>query len=234
MPHPTYTEWLAALTSLGPRFGIEPDDYKLKSPTFRLGGWRVGVEHQRNFESVVVQWTKSDSAAPAPPEHWATCPRSDRQKGWLYRVSVRPENFDRLLQELRAAPPDIEAVLHTLDDRVAKSLTESSASRRARIAARDNKPVRIQVTATVFDRDADVVAEVLARANGVCELCKSPAPFTRRSNGTWHILRYTMSYSSLRGATTRSKTQSQHAQTATVVHTTPNPSFKRTGLRPAA
>jgi 5-methylcytosine-specific restriction protein A len=37
--------------------------------------------------------------------------------------------------------------------------------------------------ARVFDRDADVVAEVLARANGKCEGCGAIAPFTGKAKG---------------------------------------------------
>ena len=32
----------------------------------------------------------------------------------------------------------------------------------------------------VYPRNPDVVAEVLERANGICECCKKPAPFKRK------------------------------------------------------
>ncbi|GEK72227.1 MULTISPECIES: HNH endonuclease [Halomonas] len=40
-------------------------------------------------------------------------------------------------------------------------------------------PGKISVSATVYERDPDVVACVLTQADGVCECCDSPAPFTR-------------------------------------------------------
>lgn len=39
----------------------------------------------------------------------------------------------------------------------------------------------------VFQRNPDVVAEVLFRANGHCEHCGNPAPFTRRTNGSPYL-----------------------------------------------
>ena len=45
-------------------------------------------------------------------------------------------------------------------------------------------PERVQLLSTGFRRNADVIVEVLRRASGVCEKCKSPAPFVRRSDGT--------------------------------------------------
>ncbi len=187
MSHPTHEEWLTALTTLGSARGVEPDNYRLKSPTFKLGGWRVGVEHQRQFESVVVRWVGPEGKMPAPPEHWSTCPRSDREKGWLYRVTVRPERASDLLDDLQGKFLDLSEVNRILELRAAHSISDSSQNRRARLAARKTKPLEILVTATVFDRDPDVVAEVLLRANGVCETCKRPAPFIRRSDQTPYL-----------------------------------------------
>jgi hypothetical protein len=54
MTHPTRDEWLSALHIDGPTFGVVPENYELKSPTFLCCGWKVAVEHLRKFESVVV------------------------------------------------------------------------------------------------------------------------------------------------------------------------------------
>jgi 5-methylcytosine-specific restriction protein A len=40
------------------------------------------------------------------------------------------------------------------------------------------------VKTRAFKRNADVIAEVLIRANGVCEKCDKKAPFLRSSDGT--------------------------------------------------
>ncbi|MDK9704300.1 MAG: HNH endonuclease [Sulfuritalea sp.] len=67
---------------------------------------------------------------------------------------------------------------------VAKSQNDSAVERKARLAATNPVPTTQTVTATVFRRNADVVAEVLARANGICEGCKELAPFKRRSDNS--------------------------------------------------
>lgn len=56
--------------------------------------------------------------------------------------------------------------------------------RRKRLASAARLPERIQLLSTGFRRNADVIIEVLRRAAGVCEKCKRPAPFLRRSDGT--------------------------------------------------
>jgi len=187
LPHPTLSEWLFALRSVGPAFGVEPDNYTLKSPTFKLGGWRMGVEHQRNFESVVVRWIGSPYLMPAPSERWVVCPRGDREKGWLFRVRVQPGELSQFLDELRAAPPDAAAVELVLEERIAKSLRDTPEQRRARIAESSPVPLRASVAATIFVRNHDVAAEVLLRAAGICESCRQPAPFVRRSDGTPYL-----------------------------------------------
>jgi 5-methylcytosine-specific restriction endonuclease McrA len=69
------------------------------------------------------------------------------------------------------------------DAEVAASLRLSSAERRKRLASAPRKPKRMSQTSTAYHRNPDVVAEVLPVAKGVCQLCKSPAPFKRASTG---------------------------------------------------
>ena len=59
---------------------------------------------------------------------------------------------------------------------------QSAEDRRRRLALAPKKPQKVEITTTVFVRNIDVIAEVLDRAAGVCELCESPAPFLRASN----------------------------------------------------
>lgn len=61
---------------------------------------------------------------------------------------------------------------------------DDSNVRLARLAAKANRKPKVRyVMARVFDRDPDVVAEVLIRANGKCEGCGATGPFTRKANG---------------------------------------------------
>jgi 5-methylcytosine-specific restriction protein A len=70
-----------------------------------------------------------------------------------------------------------------LERKIAKALADSSEGRMKRLQVAPKTPKKILVAAEVFARNPDVVAEVLARADGVCERCKNPAPFLRAKNG---------------------------------------------------
>ena len=72
---------------------------------------------------------------------------------------------------------------------VTRSLNGGSAQRRERLKVAPKRPKRIAVSTFAFERNPDVVAEVLARANGFCEApnCKMRAPFMRKSNGSPYL-----------------------------------------------
>lgn len=59
--------------------------------------------------------------------------------------------------------------------------------RKERLKHADKVPVQIVAYRVAYNRNPDVVAEVLERANGVCEACGESAPFTRASNGTPYL-----------------------------------------------
>jgi 5-methylcytosine-specific restriction protein A len=54
--------------------------------------------------------------------------------------------------------------------------------RRHRLASAAKEPPLRFVTTIVFLRNPDVVAEVLTRANGICEECGDQAPFFRKTD----------------------------------------------------
>lgn len=70
---------------------------------------------------------------------------------------------------------------------VNQSLLSNQNKRRERLEIANKKPKQVTVTVTVYDRNPDVVAEVLLRARGVCEGCSSNAPFLRKSNLTPYL-----------------------------------------------
>ena len=92
---------------------------------------------------------------------WFKLRRSGRQEGILVSASFNARLFQR----------DTEASIHSERTR-----------RLARLAAAPKKPEKVQVVSTAFQRNPDVVAEVLFRAEGFCEACKNKAPFDRRSD----------------------------------------------------
>lgn len=63
----------------------------------------------------------------------------------------------------------------------------TSAERKKEMEKYNKYPESVTVISTGYKRNPYVVAEVLDRANGVCEDCGSPAPFIRASDGTPYL-----------------------------------------------
>jgi hypothetical protein len=72
-----------------------------------------------------------------------------------------------------------EAVQHAQND--------LAAIRKERLKNAPRKPGLFFTTTAVFRRNADVVAEVLERADGICEKCRKPAPFRRASDNSPYL-----------------------------------------------
>lgn len=72
-------------------------------------------------------------------------------------------------------------------EQVNESSEDDLEKRRARLTSAPKKPSALQITTSSFQRNPDVVAEVLYRANGVCERCKNDAPFKRAKDGTPYL-----------------------------------------------
>lgn len=70
---------------------------------------------------------------------------------------------------------------------VERSMNETSSVRAKRLEDAPTVPRRINVTTQVFVRNADVVAEALLRAAGVCQVCRKAAPFFRKTDGTPYL-----------------------------------------------
>jgi 5-methylcytosine-specific restriction enzyme A len=74
-----------------------------------------------------------------------------------------------------------------LDAEVLWSSKDTEAERQRRLATSPRFPERIQVVSLDFRRNPDVIVQILKRAKGVCEICSSPAPFLRASNGSPYL-----------------------------------------------
>lgn len=73
------------------------------------------------------------------------------------------------------------------NERVARSRSSSPAERAKRLANARRKPRTVTVVRTEYQRNPDVVAEVLERASGICEGCSDLVPFERNANGTPYL-----------------------------------------------
>jgi 5-methylcytosine-specific restriction endonuclease McrA len=88
-------------------------------------------------------------------------------------LRLNPESFDQWNQRFVAS--------------VDRAMNQSASERKKRLRDAPRIPKRTEVTTMVFDRNPDVVAEVLSRADGICEFCEQPAPFIGRSKGTPYL-----------------------------------------------
>lgn len=83
--------------------------------------------------------------------------------------------------------PSFEASAAEFEAAVVASQNDSESSRAKRLASSNPVPTFQMVVARVFRRNPDVVATVLARADGICEACAAPAPFARVHDGTPYL-----------------------------------------------
>ncbi|MDF2383077.1 HNH endonuclease [Nostoc ellipsosporum NOK] len=73
------------------------------------------------------------------------------------------------------------------EDLIRESEALPNEERRKRLTQAQKQPQVYVVKTIAFRRNPDVVAEVLARANGRCERCGNPAPFSRKSDGSPYL-----------------------------------------------
>jgi len=83
---------------------------------------------------------------------------------------------------------------YSLDEINRKFLSEvetssnmSSSKRKERLLISSKKPKTRSVLTVIYERNPDVVAEVLKLAKGFCGICKKSAPFNRRKNKTPYL-----------------------------------------------
>ncbi len=69
------------------------------------------------------------------------------------------------------------------DKRVEESTNLTRQARLERLKNAQVFPSQHQTQVTVFERNPDVIAEVLYQANGKCQRCGADAPFKKRTNG---------------------------------------------------
>ena len=82
----------------------------------------------------------------------------------------------------------VEEDLHkNLEKQVSTAIESTKEARAQRLQSAPKLPESIQILSKGFKRNADVIAEVLLRANGYCEHCGKKAPFKRAKDGTPYL-----------------------------------------------
>lgn len=87
------------------------------------------------------------------------------------------------VKEISSARYEEDRLIAEVDK--AQALTHDALSRLVALAPK--KPKRKPVLTLAFERSPYVIAAALRRANGKCEICSSPAPFNKRTDGTPYL-----------------------------------------------
>lgn len=120
----------------------------------------------------------TSDATPAPLLAWIL---QVRGSGFTKVCSVCKPTAPLPLQ-----PQETEAQ-QSLESQVAEARKLSPTERAKLIPSSDSPPTFYPTTSIAFVRNPFVAAEVLERANGLCEGCGSLAPFVRASDGTPYL-----------------------------------------------
>lgn len=104
-----------------------------------------------------------------------------------WRWHMRPQVAKALEELTWSSIADENAFQETLDCAVSTSQQDSGTTRRHRLSLAPTRPQTVQVLRSEFQRNPDVIAEVLVRADGHCECCGACAPFARSSDGSPYL-----------------------------------------------
>ncbi|EKT3964823.1 HNH endonuclease [Flavobacterium psychrophilum] len=109
--------------------------------------------------------------------------RQSHSKGVIeYLAQELDKNIDNPIYE-KTNLPTLTQVLEYEERKISKAKRLSRQKRRELLAKSDPKPTKTVVSQVVFNRNQYVIAEVLDRANGICEKCQRPAPFNKDKDG---------------------------------------------------
>jgi len=100
-----------------------------------------------------------------------------RQEHWIEQRDYFPN----------ADPVDIYDLNAQFTDQVQRSQRDLVTERRKRLSSASKRPKRVAKLVKLFQRNPDVVAEVLYLAKGICGSCGSRGPFNRRSDGSLYL-----------------------------------------------
>jgi hypothetical protein len=103
--------------------------------------------------------------------------RQSHSRGAIeYLAQELDKNIDNPIYE-KTDLPTLTQILEDEEWKIRKAKKLSRQKRRELLAKSDPKPTKTIVSQVVFNRNQYVVAEILDRANGICERCNKPAPF---------------------------------------------------------
>ena len=111
---------------------------------------------------------------------------STKDHGFLWQMRSQVVEALETLRWVKALISE-ETYRKKEQEETVKSLASTETERQTRLAVAPSHPAALQVLRTEFQRNPDVVASVLFRAQGRCELCETSAPFLRVSDGSAYL-----------------------------------------------
>jgi len=97
------------------------------------------------------------------------------------------EVYDDLHEFVDSLPETKDRYDEELVEAIAASSTATDSVLRERLSSATKLPEKVQIVSVGYRRNPDVIVSVLRRADGICERCKTTAPFLRRSDGSPYL-----------------------------------------------
>lgn len=117
------------------------------------------------------------------PEEWKNWVDTGKSGQSVNYMGVNEAGNGYMNEDGVAQYGDLDVLMRELEDEVKRAHVDTREDRQNRIKRAKKLPKQVQVTTTTYRRNADVIVEVLERANGICERCGATAPFIRASDG---------------------------------------------------
>ncbi len=115
---------------------------------------------------------------------WSNFQKHFCAQGITFQRYLAPEVTELLLSQIGFHVISYGSILEDFRRKVISSLKSSPEERHKRLRSARAKPKQKIVSIVVYNRNPDVVAEVLYEAKGQCEACFEMAPFNRKSDGS--------------------------------------------------
>lgn len=139
----------------------------------------VGFQKIEDYKNVLELDTLKES------ERLDDCDAVHFHRGTLFEIEKK--HYEVMVQMLEELNPVID-IDEELYKAVKHAINDGSKKREGRLNSRESiYPDTFEVKTKAFKRNADVIAEVLIRAKGICERCGKEAPFKRASDGTPYL-----------------------------------------------
>jgi len=122
--------------------------------------------------------------------YYENLPTGGGQPG-LLKLCSEFEKIANLGDESDGTDP-LENLQSDLQRDIDRSKKDTSSARNARLERADGKSEKVVVQTTAYRRNADVIAERLSQANGVCDHCNKPAPFIRKNGDPYLEVHHTI------------------------------------------